>query len=59
MPVGLGTEFVKSVWHDISLEKGFLGKNSALGQASAINIQTAELDKMSKDNKKSILGKKS
>lgn len=54
----LGTEFVKSVWHDVNLKKGFLGENSALEQASAINIQSAELEKMSEDNKKSILGKK-
>lgn len=42
MPMRLETEFVKSVWHDVNLEKGFLGENSALEQASAINIQTAE-----------------
>lgn len=57
MPMKLGTEFVKSLWHDVNLEKGFLGENSALEQASAINIQTAELEKMSEHNKKSILGK--
>lgn len=57
MPMELGTEFVKSLWHDVNLEKGFLGENSALEQASAINIQTAELEKMSEHNKKSTLGK--
>lgn len=57
MPMKLGTEFVKSLWHDVNLEKGFLGENSALEQASAINIQTAELEKMSEHNKKSTLGK--
>lgn len=57
MPMRLETEFVKSVWHDVNLEKGFLGENSALEQASAINIQTAELEKMLEHNKKGILGK--
>lgn len=57
MPMRLETEFVKSVWHDVNLEKGFLGENSALEQASAINIQTVELEKMLEHNKKSILGK--
>lgn len=58
MPMRLGTEFVKSVWHDVNFKKGFLGENFALEQASAINIQTAELEKMSDHNKKNILGKK-
>lgn len=57
MPMWLGTEFVKSVWHDVNLEKGFLGENSALDLASAINTQNAELKNMSDHNKKSILGK--
>lgn len=57
MPMRLGTELVKSVWHYVNLEKGFLGENSALEQASAINIQSAELEKMSEDNNKSILEK--
>lgn len=45
MPMWLAAESVRSVWHDVDLEKGFLGENSALDLASATDIQNAELSK--------------
>lgn len=57
MSMWLGAEFVKSVWHDVNLEKGFLSENGALDLTSAINTQNAELKKMSKCSKKRILEK--
>lgn len=57
MPMWLGAEFVKSAWHDVYLEKGFLGENSALDLAPAINIQSAEVGKILERNFKSVSGK--